>query len=230
MKRNRDAEHLVKLANPVPDPEVMSAAPASASAQAVLEDIMDMNHIAPGSAPRRRRTTLLLTAALVVLGATAAWAYSLSGVFSQPAFSGETWKLTVGEEANGDTGTYKVCHSFEPRVGANMVNGLGVAGCGDWPSKNHASIMIDVVPAVHTEAGTVIFVDLTTEQVATVAVAPDKGAAVEVQPYRMPQSGKQYAVAELPSSATGATVSLLDNSGDVIEKRKIDDLSVPEQR
>lgn len=226
MRNNRDAIKLLKLANPVPDPERMPDGPASVSAQSLLEDIMGMEQTELKPQRARRKTTALLAAATLLLTVGAAWAYTLDGTFPDPAFSGDTWKLTVGEAANGDTGTYKVCHSFEPLVGAHMANGLGTAGCGDWPAGERDKAIINLVPAVDTEDGVVLFVDLTTEPVATVSVVPDGRRPVNVKPYLMPKSGKQFAVVELPSAVRTATVRLLDTDGTVMEQQVINDLTV----
>lgn len=228
MRSRRDPVTLVRLANPVPDSDVMPDPTASARAAALLEGIVAMD-IPTARHRTRTKTALVLASAMLVLGATAAWAFTQTGVFSDPAFSGDTWKLTVGEEANGDIGTYKVCHVFERREGANMGNGFGVSGCGDWGPKGTAargSAFIDVVPAIDTGEEVVLFVDLTPKPVAKVVVVPDEGERVSVRPYRMPQTGKQYVVAELPKRATSAVVRLLDSDGRLIESREVGDLSV----
>lgn len=226
MRCTPDAIQLVASANPVPDADRMPAGPRSAAAQALREGILSMDD--QRSIPRpSRRTTAVLVAAMLVFGATAAWAYTQSGIFPDPAFSGETWKLTVGEMRNGPDGeTFKVCHVFARRVGANMANGFGTAGCGEWPSDRVRPVIIDVVPAVHEQDTIALFVDLTTVPVAKVSVTPDRGPRVDVRPYVMPQTRKQYAVAEIRDDATSATVRLFDHDGEVIERRTIDDLAV----
>lgn len=229
MRTRRDAATLVRLANPVPDLDSMPDPTASARAEALLEGIVAMDIPTARQHRTRRKTALVLAAAMLVLGATAAWAFTQSGMFPDPAFSGDSWKLTVGEEANGSTGTYKVCHVFERREGANMGNGFGVSNCGNWGPTGTAapgSAFVDIVPAIATRDEVVLFVDLTPKPVAKVTVVPDAGEPVSVRPYRMPQTGKQYAVAELPARATSAVVRMLDSDGRLIESRKVDDLSV----
>lgn len=227
MRHTPDAIQLVASANPVPDADRMPAGPRSAAAQTLREDILRMGQQRRTTRPSRRRTTAVLVAAMLVFGATAAWAYTRSGIFPDPAFYGETWKLTVGEARNGPDGdTFKVCHVFQRRVGANMANGFGTAGCGEWPSDRVRPVIIDVVPAVHEQDTIALFVDLTTVPVARVSVTPDRGPRVDVRPYVMPQTRKQYAVAEIRDDATSATVRLFDHDGEVIERRTIDDLTV----
>lgn len=230
MNRSRDAIELMKLANPVPDPERVPEGPASASAQALLEGILDMDQRRASIGSHRRRTAVILAAAIIVAGAGAAWAYTAGGMFSDPAFYGETWKLTVGQDRNGPEGdTYKVCHVFERREGATMGNGFGVAGCGDWPAAGdttRASAIIEVVPALQTPEEIVLFIDLTPTPIGMVLVDADVGSPVEVQPYRMPITGKQYAVAELPRRARRATIRLLDHDGTTLQTQRVEDLSV----
>lgn len=181
----------------------------------------------PAGPVRRRRTAVLLAAAMMVVGATAAWAYTMSGTFPEPAFTGQSWKLTVGEERNGVAGeTYKVCYVFERRVGANMGNGLGTAGCRNWPSDINTPVITDLVPVIDTPTGVVLFIDLSTRPVAKLQVEPDGAQAVDVRPYVMPQTRKQFAAAELPEGARRATVRAIDHDGNVIATRRINDLTV----
>lgn len=227
MRSGHDPVKLLQRANPVPVADVYAGGHRTAAARALVEDILGDHQREPATRSRPRRATLALAAAMLVAGATAAWAYTFSGMFSEPAFSGETWKLTVGEESNGPAAdTYKVCYTFEPRLGANMGNGLGTAGCGDWPSTARGSAIIDVVPAVETNDGVVLFIDLTTEPIGTVSVVPNRGGSVDVQPYVMPQSRKQFAVVELPPNVRSATVRLLDLDGQLMERRTVEDLTV----
>jgi hypothetical protein len=52
-------------------------------------------------------------------------------------------------------------------------------------------------------------------------VTTDARKTIEVAPFRMPQSRKQFAVVELPAATRSVTVDLLDDSGAVIEDRSV---------
>lgn len=226
MRRTPDATQLLASANPV-IVDRMSDSPSSAAAQALLEDILTMDQPQAPTRLPRRRTTPVLVAAMLVLTATAAWAMNQDGELPDPAFHGETWNLRVGESRNGaGSDTFKVCHAFERRAGANMGNGFGVAGCETLPSDKIRPVIIDVIPAVHEGQVIALFVNLTTVPVAKVSVTPDRGPTVEVRPYVLPQTRKQFAVAEVPDDVRTAKVLLFDFDGKVIERRTVNDLTM----
>lgn len=226
MRRTPDPTQLLASANPV-IVHRMSGSSSSAAAQALLEDILDMDQPQPVTRLPRRRTTTVLVAAMLVLAATAAWAMNQDGEMPDPAFHGETWNLRVGESRNGaGSDTFKVCHAFERRAGATMGNGFGTAGCEILPSDKVSPVIIDVFPAVHEGNVIALFVNLTTVPVAKVSVTPDRGPTVEVRPYVLPQTRKQFAVAELPDDVRTAEVRLFGFDGTVIERRTVNDLTV----
>lgn len=178
---------------------------------------------------RRQRWTVPLVVVAALVTAAAGWAVaSREGNLDTPPFSGKTWQLTVGEGSNGD-GSYKVCHSFQRTDQAPTDgNGLGTAGCETSRSDVGAdSAITDVVPAVDTPTGLVIFVDLTTRPVATVRVVPDEGPVLEVASFRMPQSGEQFAAVEISGTPISVAVEAVDRHGTVIESRTIRDLTAP---
>lgn len=228
--KHQDPFELIRDRNPVPDAHQLPDGPKSASAEALFEEIIGMTDTRSKTRPRGSKKVVLLAAAILVLGATAAVAAIFGeGNLPEPAFSGDTWALIVGEGANDEAGTvYKVCHHFAQPEGSNEANGLGTAGCEVVSLSSSAdSVFVEIVPAVGTPAGVVLFVDLTIEPVAMVSVLLDDGSVIEVAPLRMPQSGKQFAAIEIADDATqSVTVRALDSEGNVMESREVTDLTV----
>lgn len=228
MRRTSDPFELIRLANPIPDPDRMPDEPDMASAEALVEEIIGMNNT--GSRTRNRgtrlRRTLLAAATILLLGATAA----IGGVFEggnldEPPFSGNGWQLIVGEEANGENATsWKVCHKFAPGEGPKEANGFGPSGCVTWPNDATDTIIMDAIPLTTPDGQDLLFVDLTGEQFDTVSVVLDDSSTIEVAPFAMPGSGKQFAVVELPAGANTANVQLLSD-GTVIEDRTVNTTS-----
>lgn len=74
MRRPSDPFELIRLANPVPDPDRMPDEPDTASAEALVEEIIGMHNTGSktGNKARRLRRTLLAAATILMLGATAA--------------------------------------------------------------------------------------------------------------------------------------------------------------
>jgi hypothetical protein len=215
-----DPFDLIRRANPVPDPE-RAGTDLGIPAATLMEEIITMgNHGSVGRRTRKRIT--LIAAALLVVTATAAGAAAFrDGLLDVPPFSGEHWQLIVGEEANGDTGTYKVCHRFAPAEEPDDGNGFGPSGCVTWPSDAAPGrIIIDAVP-VETLDGTLLFLDLSATPVGSVSTVTDAGQRVEVEPFAMPQSRKQFAVVELPAGTRSVTVRLVGGDGAVLEHRSV---------
>ncbi|MEN8238138.1 MAG: hypothetical protein ABFR53_02930, partial [Actinomycetota bacterium] len=67
-------------------------------------------------------------------------------------------------------------------------------------------------------------IDLTVNPVDSVRFVRDNGDTVDVTPFRMPGSGKQFAVAELPYLEGSVTVEILDESGTVLQTTAAFDL------
>ena len=217
----KDPFERIRVANPVPDPDRMPDDPESPAAKALMEQIIAMNTTGSRTGRLAKRIALI-AAAILVLGAAAAAATVFRGGNVEPSpFSGDGWQLIVGEEANNESGTsYKVCHTFAPAEGLEASNGFGPSGCVTWPPEDPPnSIILDVVP-VETAEGSVLFVDLSAEAFDTISTTTDGGETIDVEPFTMPQSGKQFAVVELPTGTRSATVQLL-RRGTVIESRKV---------
>lgn len=83
----------------------------------------------------------------------------------------------------------------------------------------------DVVPAVRTEAGIVLLVDLTKRPVKKVVIETDGGESFEIAPFAMP-SGEQFVAVELPDDATEVSVSAFDTEGHFIDGQSLKDLEV----
>ena len=230
--KHQDPIDLIRDRNPVPDAHQLPDGPKSASAEALFEEIIGMSNTRSRTGPSRSKRIAVLAAAIFVLGATAAAAAIFrEGNLPEPAFSGDTWALIVGEGANDEAGTvYKVCHKFAPPEGSNEANGLGTAGCEVVSLSDSAdSVFVEIVAAVDTPEGVVLFVDLTIEPVAMVSVLLDDGSSIDVAPLRMPQSGKQFAAIEIAADAAqSVTVRALDSDGRVMESRVVTDLTVTE--
>jgi hypothetical protein len=220
MKDSRDPVELIRSANPVPNHDHQLEA---VSSDTIFEEIMKTKTDTPTvpALRKRPRRVVLIAAALITLMATAAAAVALNsgGNLEEPAFSGENWDLIVGEGANGDSGTFKVCHQFvpadEPQTEAN---GLGTSGCSVWPSATQPdAVIIDALIAIRTASSVVVFVDLGTVPIATVSALLDDGSRVDVSPFTMPQSRKQFAVIELPGGTASATLQAIGNDGTILE-------------
>jgi hypothetical protein len=168
------------------------------------------------------RRTALAAGALVVLTASAAIAGAFrSGNLETPPYAGDGWQLIVGEEANGDSGSFKVCHKWAPTDEApNEANGFGPSGCVTWPDDATETIIMDAISfnTPHGSESALVFVDLTAEPVDTVVAILDDGSQVETAPFVMPQTSKQFAVLELPVGTSAAEIQLLKD-GDVVESR-----------
>lgn len=147
------------------------------------------------------------------------------GNLEEPAFSGDTWELIVGEDANGDSGTFKVCHAFFPAdEPPTQANGLDTSGCSDWPSATHRDVIIvDAVSALRTADAVVLFVDLGVVPVETVVALLADGTGLEVTPFTMPQSRKQFAVIEIPDNAAAIALQAIGPDGTVLDTRDITD-------
>ncbi len=59
MSRHSDPIHLFQIANPVPDPDRLPDGPDSASAQALMEEIIGMTTTETNMRPTGRRRTVL---------------------------------------------------------------------------------------------------------------------------------------------------------------------------
>ena len=220
MSRNRDPFDAIRLANPVPDPDAVGANLGHPETILVEEIIAMTDQRSTGGRTRKRIT--LIAAALLVVTATAAGAAAFrDGILDAPPFSGEHWQFIVGEDANGDTGTYKVCHRFAPAGEPTDGNGVGPSGCVTWPPTAPVDrIILDAV-AVETADGTLLFLDLSSTPFDVVSTMAQGGERISVEPFRLPQSGKQFAVVELPTGTRSVTVRLLGRDGDVIEQRSM---------
>lgn len=143
------------------------------------------------------------------------------GNLDTPPFSGDGWQLIVGEGPNPPTDTYKVCHSFAPASGPNEANGFGPSGCVTWPDDATDTIIMDAIPFTTPDGQILLFVDLTADSFDTVSVVLDDGSTRDVAPFAMPQSGKQFAVVELPADTNTIEIQLLDEDT-MVESRTID--------
>ncbi len=145
------------------------------------------------------------------------------GNLAEPAFSGDGWQLTVGEGVNGDTGTFKVCHTFGPgEEGAPQDGGSVVSGCSDWPSANQPDVVIvHAQPGIVFDDRVVLFVDLGTVPVDRIIISQEDGSAVEVAPFVMPRSHKQFAVVELPAGPTDVTIDAVAGDGTILDTRDL---------
>lgn len=209
--------------------------PSSRVVESARSDLMATitNHNErPSRGPKGPRRKRLRTGVLATVGvlttAAAGWAVIPQGRnLPTPPFSGETWELTVGEESNGD-GTYKVCRAFWPAgAPANDGNGLGGGGCETSPVEvPEGQVISDVVPAVRTEKGIVLLVDLTKRPVTKVVIETDGGESFEIAPFAMPDSGEQFVAVELPGDTTEVSVSAFDTEGHFIDGQSLKDLAV----
>lgn len=223
MRRTSDPFELIRLANPVPDPDRMPDEPDMASAEALVEEIIGMDNTGSRTRNRARklRRTLLAAAAILVLGATAAIGGAFEGEVEPAEFSGDGWQLIVGQSPNGENATsYKICYVFQPPE-RTEANGFGPTGCVIWPDDATDTIIMDAIPFATPGGKPLLFVDLTSETIDTVSVVLDEGSTVEVAPYALPGMGKQYAVVELPSGVTTADIRLI-RDGAVVESRTVD--------
>ena len=220
MRRSSDPFELIRLANPVPNPDLMPDEPDAASVEALVEEIIGMTDTRSRTRAKRLRRTLVAAATILLLGATAA----IGGVFGggnlpEPAFSGAGWQLIVGQEANGDDATsWKICHRFAPDD-PTETNGFGPSGCVTWPDDATDTIIMDAVTFTTPNGSDLLFVDLTAQPFDTVVVVLDDGSTVDVAPFAMPGTRKQFAVAELPAGTDPTEVHLLED-GTVIEVRQ----------
>jgi len=218
----KDPYELIRRANPIPNHDGMPDGPESPAARALLKEIIDMNVVRSQHRKASKRI-VLLAATMLLLGAAGA----VAGVFGEgnldtPPFSGDSWQFIVGEGANDEAGTsYKVCHRFAPVQDPSDGNGFGPSGCINWPLESPSdSIVLSAAP-VDTPDGRLLFLDLSAESFDTVSISIQGEDTIAVEPFRMPASGKQFAVAELPSGARSATVRLLSSDGKVIEQHTV---------
>lgn len=134
-----------------------------------------------------------------------------------PQLSGDTWQLIVGEGPNPPQDSYKVCHRFAPAERANEANGFGPTGCVTWPDDDNGSIIRDVVEVETPTGETVLFIDLS-EGVQSVSINVPGSEPIDVDPYTLSESDKQYAVVEMPDGATPTSVEAVGSTGSVIDK------------
>lgn len=211
-----------RRANPV-HPDAFDGVATSTAGREMLQTIIH-SETTPARVTQRlrvRRIALSVAALLVVTAAAAAATVFGEGNLDPSPISGDGWQLVLGEGENGKTGTYKVCHTFAPAEGLEMANGLGPSGCVTWPPDVPPdAVILDAVP-VETPGGMVLFVDLSAETFDTVSTTTNAGETIEVEPFRMPQSGKQFAVVELPGGTDSVRVDLLGDGGRVLESRKV---------
>jgi hypothetical protein len=220
VKRKRDPFDVIRRANPAPR-RSRTGTDLGPRETRLMEEIMTMGDRASTGRRTRKRMPLIAAALLVVTATAAGAAVFGDGLVDTPPFSGDHWQLIVGEDANGDTGTYKVCHRFAPAKAPDEGNGFGPSGCVTWPPNAPTErIIIDAVP-VETPDGPLLFLDLSSTPFETVSTTTDGGHRADVQPFRMPQSGKQFAVVELPASTRSVTVRLLDRDGTLVEHRSV---------
>lgn len=137
--------------------------------------------------------------------------------FEAIPFTGTGWEFYVGEAPNPPTDQFKVCYRFDPTGVATEASSIGPSGCGDWPAGD-GRYFVDVQRALGTETGTVLLVDLTTNPVDMVKITSADGIDIEVEPFTLPNSGKQFAVAEVPAVSGTVTVELLDAAGDLLDR------------
>lgn len=141
---------------------------------------------------------------------------AFGGPFEAIPFSGETWQFYVAEDANPSRETYKVCYSFFAPGEMTEASGLGRSGCGDWPGDTD-QYFVSLGPAIAIDGGVVFLVDLTSNPVAKVRIVGSGDDVIEVVPFRLPGSGKQFVVVELPHRSAPVTVEVLDESGTVLD-------------
>lgn len=79
---------------------------------------------------------------------------------------------------------------------------------------------MDAIAFTTPDGHDLLFVDLTADTFDTVSVVLDDGSTVDVAPFAMPGSSKQFAVVEISASASAADIQLLDG-GTVVESRTI---------
>ena len=222
MKQNDILLSRARKSNPV-HPEAFDGVGTSSAGRETVQAIIDSESV-PGAVARRprvRRMVLSVGALLIVTAAAAAATVFGEGTLDPSPISGDSWQLIVGEGENGATGTYKVCHGFAPAKGLEDGNGFGPSACVTWPPDAPSdAVILDAIP-VETPGGMVLFVDLSDETFDTVSTTTNAGETIEVDPFRMPQSGKQFAVVELPSGTDSVKVELLRNGGDVVETRRV---------
>lgn len=176
------------------------------------------------SSPASTATTTAILQGITIPVDEIAPALPPSGPFEAIPFTGDGWQLYVAEGANPPLDTYKVCYRFNPTGEATEANGIGPSGCGDWPSDDDR-YLIKAVPIIETTSGVALFIDLTDNPVHAVIVTTDDGERHRVEPFRMPDSGKQFAVVELPNRDGGAIIELVDESGAVLDQSTLDSLT-----
>jgi hypothetical protein len=231
MRRTSDPFELIRLANPIPDPDRMPDEPDMASTEALVEEIIGMTNTGSRTRTRtkRLRRTLLATATIVVVGASVAIGGSFQGTMEPAEFSGDGWQLIVGQAPNPkgpepDPATaenWKVCHSWAPGAGtATDANGFGPSGCVTWPDDATETIIMDSVWFETPDGKPLVFVDLTSEDFDTVSAVFDNGSTVDVAPFVMPTTQKKFAVVEVPAGASSADVRILDD-GTLLESRTV---------
>ena len=223
MKRSPDPVQLIRSANPVPHGQL----PDASSPEATFKEILMMRTNTPAARRLRRRPGRVAVAAavLIVLTATAAAAIAFrSGNLEEPAFSGDGWELIVGEDSNGESGTFKVCHQFVPADGllAERETAFGPSGCSDWPSVLQPDVIIvDAVVAIDDADSVVIFVDLGTVPITSLVALLADGTQRDVTPFTMPQSRKQFAVVELPGGSTAVSLEAIGASGQILDTNEV---------
>ena len=141
---------------------------------------------------------------------------TFDGPFEAIPFSGETWQFSVSESANPSRATYKVCYSFFAPGEMTETSGLGRSGCGDWPGDTD-QYFVSLGPAIEIDGGVAFLVDLTSTPVAKVRIVGSGDRLIEVAPFRLPESGKQFAVVELPHQWAPVIVEVLDEAGTVLD-------------
>ncbi len=178
---------------------------------------------APWHRSRSLQATALLGCAFAI--AAASWAVLSGGRnLDDPAFTGDTWQLIVGEGSNGD-GTFKVCRSFFPpdsrEIGLDSA--MGDSGCEVSPIGTPNQAITAIIPALATRSEIVLFVDLTKLPVAEVVIETDTGEAQSITPFVMPQSREQVAAAEIPDTSRTVSVAAYDEQGNLLQTETIED-------
>lgn len=174
---------------------------------------------AAGTSPESLRTLIEYLGSSVDTNGLADDAFE--GPFEATPFSGETWQFYVAEDANPGSDTYKVCYSFSAPGERTEASGLGSSGCGNAvpndTGHDTGHYFVSLGPAIDIEGAVVFLVDLSPNPVAKVRIIGSGGDVIEIAPFRMPGSGKQFAVVELPHHRAPVTVEVLDESGTVLD-------------